>query len=68
MQGGAKAVMAGSEDTRADEPPGAPMSKGGMHTLNVTTMYTVAVDSIGPRHEAGLTAHDHVTNVPLACG
>ena len=28
MQGGAKAVMAGSEATRADEPSGAPMSEG----------------------------------------
>ena len=39
-----------------------------MHTLNVTTTDTVSVDSIGPRHEAGLTAHDHNRNVPLACG
>ena len=68
MQGGAKAVMAGSEATRVDEPSGAPVSEGGMHTLNVTTTDTVAVDSIGPRHEPGLTAHDHDTNVPLACG
>ena len=67
-QGGAKAFVAGSEAKRADEPSGAPMSEGGMHTLNVTTTDTVAVDSFGPRHEAGLTAHDHDTNVPLACG
>ena len=68
MQGGAKAFVAGSEATRADEPSGAPMSEGGIHTPNVTTTDTVAVDSFGPRHEAGLTAHDHDTNVPLACG
>ena len=68
MQGGAKAVMAGSEAMRADEPSGAPMSEGGMHTLNVTTTDTVSVDSIGSYHEAGLTVHDHDTNVPLACG
>ena len=68
MQGGAKAFAAGSEATRADGPSGTPMSEGGVHTLNVTTTDTVAVDSFGPRHEAGLTAHDHDTNVPLACG
>ena len=68
VQGGAKAVMAGSEAMRADEPSGAPMSEGGMHTLNVTTTDTVSVDSIGSYHEAGLTVHDHDTNVPLACG
>ena len=31
-------------------------------------MDTVVVDSFGPRHEAGLTAHDHDTNVLLASG
>ena len=68
MQGSANAFVAGSEAKRADEPSVAPMSEGGMHTLNVTTTDTVAVDSFGPRHEAGLTAHDHDTNVSLACG
>ena len=68
MQGSANAFVAGSEAKRADEPSVAPMSEGGMHTLNVTTTDTVAVDSFGPRHEAGLTAHDHDTNVLLACG
>ena len=67
-QGGAKAFVAGSEAKRADEPSGAPMSEGGMHALNATTTDTVAVGSFGPRHEAGLTAHDHDINVPLACG
>ena len=68
MQGSANAFVAGSEAKRADEPSVAPMSEGGMHTLNATTRDIVAVDSFGPRHEAGLTAHDHDTNVPLACG
>ena len=35
MQGGAKAVVADSEATRADEPLGAPMSEGGMRTARV---------------------------------
>ena len=68
MQGSANAFAAGSEAKRADEPPVAPMSEGGMHTLNVTTADAVAVDSFGPRHVAGLTAHDHDTNVLLASG
>ena len=68
MQGGAKAVIAGSEATRVDGPFGEPMSEGGMQTLNVTTTDTAAVGSIGPCHEEGLAAHDHDTNVPLACG
>ena len=68
MQGSANAFAAGSEAKRADEPPVAPMSEWGMHTLKVTTADTVAVDSFGPRHVAGLTAHDHDTNVLLASG
>ena len=68
MQGSANAFAAGSESKRADEPSVAPMSEGGMHTLNVTTTDTVAVDPFGPRHVAGLTAHDHDTNVLLASG
>ena len=68
MQGSANAFAAGSEATRADEPPVAPMSEWGMHTLEVTTADAVAVDSFGPRHVAGLTAHDHDTNVLPASG
>ena len=68
MQGSANAFAAGSEAMRADEPPVAPMSEWGMHTLEVTTAETVAVDSFGPRHVAGLTAHDLDTNVLLASG
>ena len=68
MQGSANAFVAGSEAKRADAPSGAPMSEGGMRTLNITTTDIVAVDSFGPRHEARLTAHDHDTNVSLACG
>ena len=56
MQGSANAFAAGSEPKRADVPPVAPMSELGMHTLNVTTADTVAVDPFGPRHVAGLTA------------
>ena len=68
MQGSANAFVAGSEAKRADDLSGATMSEGGMHTLNATTTDTVAVDSFSPRHEAGLTAHDHDTNVSLAWG
>ena len=68
MQGSTNEFVAGSEAQHADEPSVAPMSKGGMHTLNVTTTDAVAVDSFDPRHEAGLTAHDHDTNVLLARG
>ena len=50
MQGSANSFVAGSEAKRADEPSGAPMSEGGMHTLNATTTDTdVAVDSFGLR-------------------
>ena len=68
MQGSSNAFVAGSEAKRADEPSVAPMSEGGMYTQNVMTTDTVAVDPFGPRHEAGLTAHDHDTNVLPACG
>jgi hypothetical protein len=68
MQGSANAFAAGSDDKRADEPPVAPMSEWDMHTLEVTTADAVAVGSFGPRHVAGLTAHDHDTNVLLASG
>jgi hypothetical protein len=68
MQGSANAFAAGSEAKRTDEPLVAPMSEGGVHTLNVTTPDAVAVDSFGPFHVAGLTVHDHDTNVLLASG
>ena len=68
MQGSADAFAAGSDDKRADEPPVPPMSEWDMHTLEVTTADAVAVGSFGPRHVAGLTAHDHDTNVLLASG
>ena len=68
MQGSANAFAAGSDDKRADEPPVPPMSVWDMHTLEVATADTVAVGSFAPRHVAGLTAHDHDTNVLLASG
>jgi hypothetical protein len=68
MQGSANAFAAGSEAERADEPPVAPMSEWGMHTLEGTTADTVTADSFGTRHVAGLTAHDLDTNVLLASG
>ena len=68
MQGSANAFAAGSDDKRADEPPVPPMSEWDMRTLEVTTADAVAVGSFGPRHVAGLTAHDHDTNVLLASG
>ena len=68
MQGSANAFAAGSDDKRADEPPVPPMSEWDMHTLEIITTDAAAVGSFAPRHVAGLTAHDHDTNVLLASG
>ena len=56
-QGSSNAFAAGCQPEHAGVPPIAPMSVGGMHTLQVTTADSAAVEPSG-RQAAGLAAQD----------